>query len=71
MQLYFIATDGESLHDQWYKKDDGTELCGHFEVVGDDGIDTICAKCFDGENGEDWLHCPLCSQWYHEGCFYV
>ena len=53
MQLYFMATDGESLHDQWYKKDDGTEACGHFEVVGNDRIDTICAKFFDGENGED------------------
>ena len=57
MQLYFIATDGESFHDQWYKKDDGTEPCGHFDVVGNDRIDTICAKCFDGENAEDWFHC--------------
>ena len=68
MQLYFIATDGESFHDQWYKKDDGTEPCGHFDVVGNDRIDTICAKCFDGENG---FHCPRHGQWYHEGCFYV
>ena len=62
MQLYFIATDGESFHDQWYKKDDGTEPCGHFDVVGNDRIDTICAKCFDGENRQDWFHCPRCGQ---------
>ena len=55
MQLYFIATDGESFHNQRYKKNDGTEPCGHFDIVGNDRIDTICAKCFDGENGEDWL----------------
>ena len=71
MQLYFIATDRESFNDHWYKKDDGTEPCGHFNVVGNDRIDTICVKCFDGENGEDWFHCPCCGQWYHEGCFYI
>ena len=71
MHLYFIATDRESFLDQWYKKDDGTEPCRHFDVVGKDRIDTICAKCFDGENGEDWFDCPRRGQWYHEGCFYV
>ena len=71
MQLYFIATDRESFYDQWYKNDDGTEPCGHFDMVGNDRIDTICAKCFDGENGEDWFHCPRFGQWYHEECFYV
>ena len=71
MQLYFIATDGESFHNQWYKKDDGIEPCGNFDLVGNDRINTICAKCFDGEKEEDWFHCPRCSQWYHEGCFSV
>ena len=44
-----------------YKKDDGTEPCGHFDAVGNDLIDTICAKYFDGENWEDWFCCPHCA----------
>ena len=60
MKLYFTATNGESFHDQWYKKDDETEPCGHSDVVGNYRIDTICANCFDGKNGEDWFHCPRC-----------
>ena len=72
VQLFSIATDEESFHDQWYRKADGTESCGHFDLVESHEIDTNCAKCFEGENGTDWIQCPRCCQWFHElGCFYV
>ena len=29
-----------------------------------------CAKCKESYNeGEEWLCCPVCHQWYHEDCF--
>ena len=51
MQMYFIVTSGELFHDQWYEKD-GTEPFGHFDVVGNDRIDTICVKCLVEKTGK-------------------
>ena len=32
--------------------------------------DDECAKCQGNYNeGEEWLCCPVCCQWYHEDCF--
>lgn len=70
-QLFFIATDEEPFYVQWYKKEDGTEPCGHFDTVENDQIETTCAKCFSGEDGSDWINCPRCDQWFHEDCFYA
>ena len=62
MQLYNIALDAESFYDQWYKREDGTEPCGHFDTVDPDEINTTCAKCITGENGDNWMQCPRCNQ---------
>ena len=69
MQLYRIASETESFHDQWYEREDGAESCGHFDTVDPDEVDSMCAKCVTGENGDNWIQCPRCNQWYHDGCF--
>ena len=33
--------------------------------------DDECVKCQGSYNeGEEWLCCLVCYQWYHEDCFY-
>ena len=72
MQLFYIATDAESFHDQWYRKVDGTEPCGHFDTVQSHEIETTCAKCLEKEIGAAWIQCPRCEQWFHDQlCFYI
>ena len=31
LRLFSIATDEQAFFDQWYKSEDGTEPCGHFD----------------------------------------
>ena len=40
-------------------------------LVESSQIESKCAKCLAGEDGSDWIKCPRCGQWYHEGCFYA
>ena len=41
-------------------------ICGHFETRESDDE---YAKCQGSCNeGEEWLCCPVCHQWYHEDC---
>ena len=71
VQLFHIASDKGVFHNRRYKKADATEPCDHFDTLNQDGIETTWAKCVTGENGFDWIKCPKCSQWYHDGCVYA
>ena len=71
LRLFSIATDEQAFFDQWYKSEARTEPCSHFDVVESSQIESKCAKCLAGEDGSDWIKCPRCGQWYHEGCFYA
>ena len=42
--------------------------CGHKAA---DISNDICNYCEDEYvGGEEWIQCPICTQWYHEKCFY-
>ena len=51
---------------QWYGNENEI-ICGNIETSeGDDE----CAECQGSDSeGEEWLCCPVCRQWYHEDCF--
>ena len=52
---------------QWYGSENEI-ICGHVETS--ESHDE-CAKCHRSYNeGEEWLCCPVCHQWYHEDCFF-
>ena len=69
MQLYKIATDAESFHDQWYLKQDGSVPYSHFDLPDEFDPKVTCARCLESENGEEWIEIPIWKQWYHDGCF--
>ena len=44
-------------------------ICDHVETSKSDDK---CAKYQGSYNeGEEWLCCPVCHQWYHEDCFFM
>ena len=64
--FFKITDDGYSFRVQWYG-DKNEIICGHVETSKNDDK---CAKCHGSCNeGEEWLCCPACHQWYHEDCF--
>ena len=70
VQLMSISTFAESFNDQCYLKADGTESCGHFNLIESHEIDTTCAKYCKRENRTEWIHCLHCCQWIYElRCF--
>ena len=70
LQLFKIGTDTKSYFDQWYRRHDGAKSCGHLDIPESLNPEKHCGKCLEGENGDEWLQCPVCTNWYHEGCFY-
>ena len=65
--FFFKNADHEDpFHVQWYEGKNEI-IYGHVKISesGDE-----CAKCQGSCNKvEEWLCCPVCHQWYHEGCF--
>ena len=70
LEFFYLASETDPFHIQWYRKDGDPEVCGH--AVARSKNDSICVHC-EGQykKGEDWLKCTLCAQWFHEGCFHV
>ena len=65
---FFKTTDHDDLFNvQWY----GGENEITWDHVETSESDAECAKSQRSYNeGEEWLCCPLCHQWYHEERFY-
>ena len=70
LQLYQVGSFKEPFHDQWYRREDRSEPCGHFDLPKNFHPMENCSRCFEGEIGCSWIQCPCCTQWYHEQCFY-
>ena len=51
LQLYQIVNYKEAFHDQWYRREIGSEPCGHFNLVKNIHPNESCTKCFEGEIG--------------------
>ena len=67
INFYKIADDEEPFHVKWYGSEDD-EICGHERSSNNENQ---CPKC-NGfyKEGEKWLCCPVCKNWYHKECFY-
>ena len=70
LQLFKVASIMESFQDQWYRKHDGVEPCRNFDIPQEYDVLNRCCRFLFGENGINWVQCPLRSQWYQESCFY-
>ena len=63
INFFKIAGHEDSFNVQWYGVENEI-ICGLVETIESDDE---CVKCQGSYNeGEEWLCCPLCHQWYHE-----
>ena len=72
INFFFLSNDDEPCHSKTYSKKIG---CGHIDRDFDSLAEfrSTCAYCLErhmeDDETEDWLRCPMCMQWFHEGCF--
>ena len=70
MEFYEFDDKADSLHIQWYGKDDQPEVCGHNQLPLSYKTDQTCRYCKEKYKGnEEWLECKLYDQWFHEAFF--
>ena len=54
------------------QKDGDPDVCGHAELSLCYNLDQTYAKCHSiYTEGQEWLKCNLCDQWFHEECFFL
>ena len=53
---------------QWYGGENEV-IYGHVETNESDDEYAKCQGSYS--QGEEWLCCPVCHQWYHEDCFFM
>ena len=69
IEFFKMVVDQEAFYTQWYKK--GSDVvCGHEKSNKSDSECSTCGKWYT-EDGNEWLECPICEQWFHETYFYV
>ena len=67
INFYKIADDEEPFHVQWYGGENDV-ICGHVNSSDNDNQCPKCSRIY--KEGEEWLCCPVCNNWFHEECFY-
>ena len=70
LKFYTLTQDENPFYTHWYRHETDSEVCGHED---DDSDDNTCSHCHTkyADDDSEWLQCPLCSQWFHEVCFYL
>ena len=62
-KFFYLSEDLESFFTQKY----GVS-CGHKAMhISDNNVSNHCKDEY--VVGEEWIQCPICTQWYHEKCF--
>ena len=70
LEFFYIASDEEPFHVQFYRKEDQPLVCGHPEIeYKDDNLCSRCVRKYVTNDTQDWLECPVCKLWFHERCF--
>ena len=69
LRLHTLTQDVAPFYTHWYRRETDS-VCGHEDGDSDDNT---CCHCHTkyADDGSDWLQCPLCTQWFHEVCFYL
>ena len=67
INFYKIADDEEPFHVQWYGGENDV-IFGHINSSDNDNQCPKCSRIY--KEGEEWLCCPVCNNWFHEECFY-
>ena len=69
IEFFKMAVDQETLPIQWYKKASDI-VCSHEKSNKSDSEFSTCGE-WQTEDGNEWLQCPICEQWFIETSFYV
>ena len=67
INFYKITDDEEPFHVQWYGSENDV-ICGHVNSSDNDNQCPKCSRIY--KEGEEWLCCSVCNNWFHEECFY-
>ena len=70
LKFYALSQDETPFYTHWYRHDSDSEVCGHEDDASDCNTCSYCHIEY-ADDGSEWLQCPLCSQWFHELCFYL
>lgn len=68
LEFYRLSLDEKPLFTQYYRKSNDPIVCGHKSF---EGGSICCPHCLNEYcDGEKWLECAVCKQWYcSEDCF--
>ena len=70
LDFYYLSTDPEPFHREYYRKPEDRVLCSHDESpVQNENKCALCKVDYDGSFDQEWLQYPSCNQWFHESCF--
>ena len=72
LEFFHTPADSTPFHEQWYKNEGDTDVCGHDELPLAVKPDQTCAHCHGIYiQDPEWMECNLCDQWFHEECFFI
>ena len=69
IEFFKTVVDQEAFRTQWYKKT-SDDACGHKKSNKSDSECSTRGELYT-EDGNEWLQCSICEQWFDETCFYV
>ena len=68
LEFFRLSLDEKPFYTQYYRTSKDPIVCGHKSFDGGSNYCTQCLSVF--EEGEEWMECPICKQWYcGEHCF--
>ena len=71
LKFYNLAEDSNPFHTEWYANGKNVVICGHETANVDSNHCASCFQQYDANESKEWIQCPaLCTQWFHEECFY-
>ena len=71
IKFFKLSRDDTPAYTQYYRSEKDPQVCGHPDRDVDDNTCAHCLANYKIDNEEkEWLCCPLCKKWFHEGCFH-
>ena len=70
LRFHTLTQEIAPFYTHWYRRETDAQVCGHEDGNSDDNTCSHCHTKY-ADDGSDWLQCPLCTQWFHEVCFYL
>ena len=72
LDFYYLSADPEPFRREYYRKPEDRVLRGHDELsMPDENKYSLFRVNYDDSFDQEWLHCPSCTQWFHESGFQI